>query len=177
MRFIETTLAGAFIIEPEIREDVRGGFGRTFCVNEFAAHGLSTNIVQANLSFNHLRGTLRGLHYQLAPAAETKIIRCTSGAILDVIVDLRPESPTYLQHLAVELTAANRRALYVPKLFAHGYQTLTDGAEVTYQVDAPYAPGQERGLRYDDPRLAIRWPLPVSAISEKDMRWPLCASW
>ena len=120
-------------------------------------------------------GTLRGLHYQLPPATETKLVRCTRGAILDVIVDLRPQSPTYLRHTAVELSAANRRALFVPPLFAHGYQTLTDDAEVTYQLSEFYLPGAERGLRFDDPDLGIRWPLPVGAVSVRDAAWPLLA--
>lgn len=173
MIFTETALRGAFIIDLELREDERGGFARTFCMNEFEAHGLKPEVAQCNLSFNHRAGTLRGMHYQLSPAAETKLVRCTRGAILDVIVDLRPGSDTYLQHVAVELSEGNRRALYVPELFAHGYQALTDGAEVSYQVGEFYTPGYERGLRHDDPRLGIAWPLPVSVISEKDAAWPL----
>ncbi|GAA5534554.1 dTDP-4-dehydrorhamnose 3,5-epimerase [Deinococcus aluminii] len=173
MIFTETKLPGAFIIDLEVREDDRGGFARTFCREEFAAHGLKPDVVQANLSYNHRAGTLRGMHYQLPPAAETKLVRCTRGAILDVIVDLREDSPTYLQHVAVELTAENRRALYVPELFAHGYQALTDGAEVVYQVGEAYTPGFERGLRHDDPRLGLTWPLPVTVISPKDAAWPL----
>lgn len=173
MIFTETKLGGAFVIDPEFREDERGFFARTFCQHEFAAHGLKVDVAQANLSFNHRAGTLRGLHFQRPPAAETKLVRCTRGAIVDVIVDLRPGSPTYLQHVAVELSEDNRRALYVPELFAHGYQTLTDGAEVTYQVGEFYTPGAEGGLRYDDPRLGIAWPLPVTVISDKDAAWPL----
>jgi dTDP-4-dehydrorhamnose 3,5-epimerase len=171
--FTPTKLAGAFIIDLEPRSDARGFFARTFCQHEMAAHGLKSTFVQANLSFNHRAGTLRGMHYQLPPAAETKLIRCTQGALYDVIVDLRPESPTYLEHIAVELTAENRRALYVPEMFAHGYQALVDGTEAFYQVGEFYQPGYERGLRYDDPRLAIQWPLPVSEISAKDAAWPL----
>ena len=158
---------------PEVREDERGGFARIFCQREFEAHGLNPEVAQCNLSYNHNAGTLRGMHYQLAPAAETKLVRCTRGRILDVIVDMRPDSPTYLQHISAELSEENRMALYVPGLFAHGYQALTDGAEVTYQVGEFYTPGAERGLRYDDPRLGINWPLPVSVISEKDAAWPL----
>lgn len=176
MIFRETALRGAFVIEVEPLEDERGGFARTFCQREFAAHGLRPQVAQCNLSFNHKAGTLRGMHYQLAPAAETKLVRCTRGAILDVIVDLRPGSPTYLQHVTAELSEDNRRALYVPELFAHGYQTLTDGAEVSYQVGEFYTPGSERGLRHDDPRLGIVWPLPVSVISDKDAAWPLSES-
>src|SRR5690606_10819832 len=132
--FHETGVAGVYIIELELRSDERGFFARSYCANEFAEHGLEPAVVQANVSFNHKAGTLRGMHYQVPPAAETKLVRCTSGAIHDVIVDLRPDSPTYLQHVAVDLTAENRLALFVPRMFAHGYQTLTDGAEVTYQV-------------------------------------------
>lgn len=172
MIFTETVLKGAFIIDTEMREDERGGFARTFCQHEFEAHGLNPQVAQCNLSFNHKAGTLRGMHYQVAPAAETKLVRCTRGAVLDVIVDMRPGSLTYLQHVAVELSANNHRALYVPELFAHGYQTLTDGAEVSYQVGEFYTPGYERGLRHDDPMLGLSWPLPVSVISEKDAAWP-----
>lgn len=175
MIFRETALPGAFTVDIQEYRDERGLFARTFCAQEFEAHGLNPLTVQTNLSFNARAGTLRGLHYQLPPAAETKLVRCTRGAILDVIVDLRPESPTYLQHVAVELTADNRRALFVPEQFAHGYQALTDGAEVTYQVSAAYTPGSERGLRFDDPALGIGWPLPVTVISSKDAAWPLLA--
>ncbi|OWL94796.1 dTDP-4-dehydrorhamnose 3,5-epimerase [Deinococcus indicus] len=175
MNLTETALSGAFIIDLTVIADERGGFARTFDRDVFAGRGLNPLTVQANLSFNHRAGTLRGLHYQLPPAAETKLVRCTRGAILDVIVDLRPQSPTYLQHVAVELTADNRRALFVPEQFAHGYQALTDGAEVTYQVSAAYTPGSERGLRFDDPALGIGWPLPVTVISSKDAAWPLLA--
>lgn len=171
MIFRETPLAGAFVIELEQRSDERGFFARTFCTREFEEHGLKGFTAQCNLSFNHRAGTLRGMHYQLPPAAEAKYVRCTRGAIFDVIIDLRPDSPTYLRHFGVELSADNRLGLYVPELFAHGYQALTDGAEVTYQVSEYYAPGQERGLRYDDPAFGIEWPLPVTVISEKDAAW------
>src|SRR3712207_2144495 len=173
MLFTETKLKGAFIIDLEHREDNRGFFARTFCAKEFEEHGLKPTVAQCNSSFNHKKGTLRGMHYQVPPAAETKLIRCTQGAIYDVIVDMRPDSPTYLVHIGVELTAENRRALYVPEMFAHGYQALTDGAEVTYQVSEAYTPGTERGLRHDDPALGLSWPLPVSVISPKDAAWPL----
>ena len=173
MRFTETSLPGAFIIDLEQRADPRGFFARSFCASEFEAHGLKPAVVQCNLSFNHRRGTLRGMHFQVAPALEAKLVRCTGGAIYDVIVDMRPSSPTYMQHIGVELSAENRRALYVPELFAHGYQSLTDDAEVTYQVSATYTPECERGLRHDDPALAIAWPLPVSVMSDKDRSWPL----
>lgn len=172
MKFIETEIADAYVIEPELLSDDRGFFARTFCAREFEEHGLKPVTAQSNLSFNHVAGTLRGMHYQLPPAAEAKLVRCTRGAIYDVIVDLRPDSPTYLAHVGVELSEDNRNALYVPELFGHGYQALTDGAEVVYQVSEFYTPGQERGLRYDDPALGIDWPLPVTVISDKDRSWP-----
>ncbi len=173
MRFTETKLKGAFIIDLEERPDHRGFFARTFCAKEFTQHGLKPVVAQSNVSFNYKKGTLRGMHYQIPPATETKVVRCTYGAIYDVIVDMRPDSPTYLSHIGVELSSENRRALYVPEMFAHGYQTLTDKAEVIYQVGEFYTPGYERGLRYDDPALDIKWPLPVSEISEKDANWSL----
>ncbi len=173
MIFKETKLAGAFIIELERREDDRGFFARTFCQKEFAEHGLKPTIAQTNLAFNRYKGTLRGMHFQYPPAAETKLVRCTRGAILDIIVDLRPESPTYLQHIAVELTADNCKALYVPERFAHGYQVLEDLTETSYQVGEFYTPAAEGGLRYDDPRLGLMWPLPVAEISPKDQAWRL----
>jgi dTDP-4-dehydrorhamnose 3,5-epimerase len=173
MIFTQTKLKDAYIIDLELRADDRGAFARTFCAQEFEAHGLKPTVAQCNLSFNHKAGTLRGMHYQLTPAAETKLVRCTKGAIYDVIIDMRPDSPTYLQHIGVELTADNRRALYVPEMFAHGYQALTDGAEVVYQVGEFYTPGYERGLRYDDPAFGIEWPMPVTVISTKDAAWPL----
>jgi len=171
MRFTETKLAGAYIIDLERREDDRGFFARAFCQREFAEHGLNTRIAQANVAFNRDTGTLRGMHFQFPPAAETKLVRCTRGAIVDVIVDVRPESPTYLEHVAVELTAENGRALYVPERFAHGYQVLADETETSYQVGEFYAPELEGGLRYDDPRLGLDWPLPVVEMSEKDRGW------
>lgn len=173
MQFSETKLKGAFIIDLEPRQDDRGFFARTFCAHELENHGLKPVVAQCNLSFNYNKGTLRGMHYQSFPATETKLIRCTQGAIYDVIVDMRPESSTFLQHIGVELTANNRRALYVPEMFAHGYQALSDGAEVIYQVGEFYTPGCERGLRYDDPLLGIQWPLRVTEISAKDASWPL----
>ncbi len=172
MKFTETKLKGAFILDLEPHEDSRGFFARTFCQKEFEAHGLKPIVAQCNCSFNHKKGTLRGMHYQIPPAAETKLVRCTRGAVYDVIVDLRPDSPTYLQHIGVELTEHNRRQLYVPEMFAHGYLTLTDGAEVTYQVGEFYTPGYERGIRFDDPALKIEWPIPIEVISEKDANWP-----
>ena len=173
MLFTESPLPGAFVIDLQQRSDERGFFARSFCAAEFEAHGLTPAVAQCNLSFNHRRGTLRGMHYQTAPATEAKLVRCTRGAIYDVIVDLRPHSPTYMRHFGVELSEENRRALYVPEMFAHGYQALTDGAEVAYQVSQAYTPGCERGLRYDDPTLGIAWPIAVTTISEKDRTWPL----
>ena len=173
MIFSATGLSGSVLVDLELREDDRGGFARTFCRQEFVDAGLEPLVEQCNLSYNHRAGTLRGMHYQVVPATEAKLVRCTAGAISDVIVDMRVDSATYLRSYAVELTAANRRALYVPPMFAHGYQALTDGAEVTYQVSVAYTPGTERGLRHDDPALALSWPLPVSVISEKDAGWPL----
>lgn len=175
MIFTETTLPGAFVIDIDARRDERGFFARTFCQREFGERGLEPLVAQVNVAFNRRRGTLRGLHFQFPPVAETKLVRCTRGAIYDVIVDLRPESPTYLQHAAVELTAENRRSLYVPERFAHGYQVLADDTEVTYQVGEFYTPEQEGGLRHDDPRLAIAWPLPVSELSDKDTTWAALA--
>ena len=153
MIFTETKLKSAFIVDIEPREDERGFFARGFCQREFEAHGMKPMIAQANIGFNRRKGTLRGMHFQFPPAAETKLVRATRGAILDIIVDLRPESPTYLQHVAVELTADNHRGIYVPERFAHGYQALEDNTETTYQVGEFYTPGSEGGLPYDDPRL------------------------
>lgn len=172
MLFAETPLKGAFLIDLEPRPDPRGFFARSFCAAEFEKLGLKPAVAQCNLSFNHRKGTLRGMHYQVAPAAEAKLVRCTRGAIYDVIVDLRPNSETYMRHFGATLAEENRQALYVPEMFAHGYLALTDGAEVTYQVSEPYTPGCERGLRHDDPALGIQWPEPVSVISDKDKDWP-----
>jgi dTDP-4-dehydrorhamnose 3,5-epimerase len=171
MIFTETKLKGAFIIDLERRSDSRGFFARAFCQNEFQAHGLKPIIAQANLASNKLKGTVRGMHFQFPPAAETKVVRCTRGAILDIIVDLRPESPTFLQHIEVELNADNQRALYVPERFAHGYQALRDNTDTSYQVGEFYTPGCEGGLMYNDPGLGLKWPLPVSVISDKDQAW------
>ena len=173
MIFTETNLRGAYLIDLERREDERGFFARTFCQKEFEAHDLKPVVVQANLSYNRSKGTLRGMHFQIPPAGETKLVRCTRGAIMDIIVDLRPESPTFLEHTRAELSADNRRALYVPERFAHGYQALADHTEACYQVGEFYSPHHERSLRFDDPRLGIEWPLPVSAISDKDRAAPL----
>jgi dTDP-4-dehydrorhamnose 3,5-epimerase len=173
MIFTETKLKGAYIIDIDRREDARGFFARAFCQKEFEAYGLKADIAQANVAFNHKKGTLRGMHFQYPPAAETKLVRCTRGAILDIIVDLRPESPTYLQHVTVELSEDNHRAIYVPERFAHGYQVLQDNTETSYQVGEFYTPSAEDGLLYNDPRLGLEWPLPITVISEKDQRFGL----
>ena len=173
MNISSTPLSGVAVVELERKQDDRGFFARTFDRTAFAEAGLEPLVEQCNLSFNHRAGTLRGMHYQVAPATEAKLVRCTAGAIVDTIVDVRQDSPTYLQHFSVELTADNRRALYVPPMFAHGYQALTDCAEVAYQVSEAYTPGTERGLRHDDPALGLSWPLPVTVISPKDAAWPL----
>jgi dTDP-4-dehydrorhamnose 3,5-epimerase len=171
MIFRDTKLEGAFVIDIERRADERGFFARAFCQEEFARHGLKPVIAQANVAYNRRKGTLRGMHFQFPPAAETKLVRATRGAILDIIVDLRPESPTFLEHVAVELTEENRRLLYVPERFAHGYQALEDATETSYQVGEFYAPATEGGLSPFDPRLKLQWPLPVSVISPKDAAW------
>lgn len=171
MQFVETRLRGAFVIEIEPRSDNRGFFSRAFCQREFQDHGLKPTIAQANIAFNHKRGTVRGMHFQFPPYAETKLVRATRGAIIDIIVDLRPESPTFLQSVSVELSADNHRALYVPERFAHGYQTLEDGTETSYQVGEYYAPGSEGGLSPFDPALRLEWPLPVTEMSDKDRQW------
>jgi dTDP-4-dehydrorhamnose 3,5-epimerase len=170
--FSETKLPGAFVIDLEPRGDARGFFARAFCQREFAEHGLMTTVAQTNVSFSQHAGTLRGMHYQAGPYAEAKLVRCTRGAIFDVIVDLRPESPAHRCWFGAELSAANHRLLYVPEGFAHGFITLEDEVEVTYQVSQFYTPEAERGVRWDDPAFAIGWPRPVSVISDKDSRWP-----
>lgn len=175
MKIATTPLGGVAVVDLDRREDDRGFFARTFDRTEFADAGLEPLVEQCNVSYNHRAGTLRGMHYQVAPATEAKLVRCTAGAVVDTIVDVRPDSPTYLRHFTVELTAHNRRALYVPPMFAHGYQTLTDATDVCYQVSEAYTPGAERGLRYDDPALGLAWPLPVRVISAKDAAWPLLA--
>jgi dTDP-4-dehydrorhamnose 3,5-epimerase len=173
MIFTETKLKGAFILDLKRHEDNRGFFARTFCQREFIQHGLKPIIAQANVSFNIKKGTLRGMHFQYPPAAESKLMRCNRGGIIDIIVDLRPESSTYLDHVAVELTADNYRSLYVPERFAHGYQVLEDFTETSYQVGEFYTPSAEGGLMYNDPRLGIKWPLSVTVISPKDNSWKL----
>lgn len=173
MIFTETKIEGAFIVDVERRRDDRGFFGRVFCRLEFEELGLEADVAQTNVGVSVRRGTIRGMHFQYPPAVEAKLVRCMQGAILDVIVDLRPESPTFLEHVAVELSGENQRALYIPGRFAHGYQTLEDGTAILYQASTFYAPGAEGGLRYDDPRLSIAWPLPVAAVSGKDSNFDL----
>jgi dTDP-4-dehydrorhamnose 3,5-epimerase len=173
MKFIQTPLAGAYVVDLEKRGDERGYFARAFCARAFAEQGLATSFVQANMSLNRDAGTLRGLHFQKSPAQETKYVRCVTGALYDVIVDIRPDSPTYLQSFGVELSAENGRALYVPKGFAHGFLTLTPDATASYMVDEFYTPEAEGGLRYDDPVLGLDWPGEVHVISPKDAAWPL----
>jgi dTDP-4-dehydrorhamnose 3,5-epimerase len=173
MQFKETPLAGAFVIETEPHEDNRGFFARTFCAREFEAQGLVGTFVQCSTSWNTRRGTVRGMHYQLPPSCEAKLVRCTAGALWDVIVDLRVGSPTHMQSFGIELSARNRTALYIPEMFAHGFQTLEDGTEVFYQMSEFYAPDLSTGLRCDDPKIGIEWPLPVSSISDKDRQWAL----
>jgi dTDP-4-dehydrorhamnose 3,5-epimerase len=170
--FTATQLDDAWLIDLDPREDERGFFARIWCRQELAAQGLDTEIAQESLSFNRHRGTVRGLHFQRPPHAETKIVRCTRGGIFDVIVDLRPQSPSYLGWQGFELTAENRKALYVPKGFAHGFQTLADSSEIVYQISEFYAPNSAGGCRYDDVAFGIAWPLPVTVISERDLSWP-----
>ena len=172
MIFTATQLDDAWLIDLEPREDERGFFARIWCQQELAAQGLDTEIAQESLSFNRHRGTVRGLHFQRPPYEETKIVRCTRGGIFDVIVDLRPRSPSYLHWQGFELTAENRKALYVPKGFAHGFQTLADNAEILYQISEFYAPNSAGGYRYDDVAFGIAWPLPVTVIGERDLSWP-----
>lgn len=172
MIFTEVGLPGAYLIDVERREDDRGFFARTFCRREFEARGLNASVAQANTSYSRRRGTLRGMHLQKPPHAESKLVRCTQGSLYDVIIDLRPDSPTCRQWYGVELTAENHRMLYVPEGFAHGHLTLADQTVVTYLVSEFYAPEAESGVRYDDPAFGIRWPEEVRIISEKDRSWP-----
>jgi dTDP-4-dehydrorhamnose 3,5-epimerase len=171
MIFTETKLNGAYVIEIKKLEDVRGFFSRVWCKNELEAYGLISDIVQINTSYSKKRGTLRGMHYQVEPNQENKIIRCTKGAIYDVIIDLRPKSPTYKKWLGIELTAENYKMLYVPEDFAHGFQTLEDDTEVVYQVSQFYSPQSEQGVRYNDSAFGIRWPIDVRVITDKDKNW------
>ena len=172
MRFLSTRLDGALLIEPEPSFDERGSFMRTFCVDAFAERGLETSFPQHSTSYNRAPGTLRGIHYQRAPHGEVKVVRCLQGAVWDVIVDLRPESRSYRQWQAFELSAANRRQIYIPRGCGHGFQSLTADAEIAYLISTRYEPAAASGVRFDDPMLAIGWPLPVSVISAKDAAWP-----
>lgn len=173
MIFRETPLPGAWLLEPERFEDERGFFARTWCREEFATRGLDSTVAQCSVSYNHRRGTLRGLHFQIAPREEIKLVRVTRGAIWDVIVDLRPDSPTFKQHFSVVLSVDEGKQLYIPKGVAHGFQTLEDATEVFYQISEVYAPEFARGYRWDDPALAIPWPEAVTVISERDRGLPL----
>ena len=173
MLFRETPLSGAYVIEPERICDHRGYFARVWCESEFGRHGLTSKILQSNVGFNHRKGTLRGLHFQKAPYAEVKVLRCTRGAIFDVIIDLRPESGTYARWYGVELTAASSQMIYVPEGFAQGYITLVDDTEINYHTSQSFCPAAALGVRYDDPAFGIQWPIPASVISEQDRNWPL----
>ena len=173
MKFRETPLAGAMVVELDRIEDERGFFARSFCEKEFAAKGLASRFVQCNVSFNKKAGTLRGMHFQIAPHEEDKLVRCTMGAIHDVIVDIRKNSPTYLRSFALELSAENRICLFVPRGFAHGFQTLKDDSEVFYQMSEVFDPACAGGLRWDDPALGLKWPLPHPVLSDKDSGYPL----
>lgn len=172
MLFHPTTLAGAWLIEPELVSDERGAFARTWCAKEFEERGLNPHLVQCNVSINRLAGTVRGMHFQREPHAEAKLVRCTRGAIYDVIVDLRPDSPTYRRWQGFELTATNHRQLYIPQHFAHGFQTLTDDSEVFYQMSREYHAASSTGVRWDDPALAVEWPRNITLISQRDRTWP-----
>jgi dTDP-4-dehydrorhamnose 3,5-epimerase len=172
MIFTETALRGAFVIEPERREDHRGFFARIWCQNELRQHGLKYELAQSNVGFSWKKGTLRGLHFQKAPHAEVKIVRCTRGALFDVIVDLRPDSPSHKQWFGVRLDEENRRMIYVPEGFAQGYITLADNTEMYYHTTAFFDPGSASGVRYDDPAFGVAWPAEVTVISEQDRSWP-----
>jgi dTDP-4-dehydrorhamnose 3,5-epimerase len=171
--FKETILPGAYVIEPEKINDDRGYFARIWCDRELKQHGLKSDMAQSNVGFSHQKGTLRGLHFQKVPYAEVKIIRCTRGAIFDVIIDLRPESPTYKRWFGVELSDENSLVIYVPEGFAHGYMTLTDNTEMNYHTSEFYRAEAAFGVRYDDPAFDIRWPLAATVVSEQDRKWPL----
>lgn len=172
MIFKQTPLEGAYVIEAEMLEDERGFFARTFCTNEFEAHGLNLRIVQCNLSYNRLKGTLRGMHYQVSPRAEAKLVCCTRGGIYDAIIDLRQDSSTYREWFGIKMTAGNHLMLYVPEGLAHGFQTLEDNTVVFYQMSEYYSPECARGVRWDDPKFAIEWPMVPNAISEEDAGYP-----
>jgi dTDP-4-dehydrorhamnose 3,5-epimerase len=172
MRFYETELHGAWLVDLDPSHDDRGFFSRIFCTKEFAAQGLETNFVQHNVSFSASRGTLRGMHFQAPPHGEVKVVECVRGAVWDVIIDVRPQSPSFGRWKSVELTAENRRQLYIPVGFAHGFVTLSDDAEVRYLISSFYEPSAASGFRHDDPAFAISWPVPITVISDKDRGWP-----
>lgn len=172
MIFTETKLKGAFIVDIQPHEDERGFFARSWCEDEFKRHGLNPNLAQCNISFNKKRGTLRGMHYQVEPYPEVKLVRCTMGSIYDVIIDLRKDSSTFKQWFAVDLTAQNRRALYIPEGFAHGFQTLEDNTEVFYQMSEFYHPECARGVRWDDPEFGVEWKFPLVGMSLRDCQYP-----
>jgi dTDP-4-dehydrorhamnose 3,5-epimerase len=172
MRFVATPIPGAYEIEPEPAADERGHFARIFCSREFAAHGLNPHLAQASVSFSERKGTLRGMHYQAAPRQEAKLVRCTQGAIFDVALDLRPESAAFMKWHAAELSAANRRMLYIPEGCAHGLLTLSDATEVHYHISEFLNSDSARGVRWDDPSFGIRWPQPVQLMSERDRNYP-----
>ena len=173
MRFTETDIAGAWVIDPDPHEDERGRFMRAWCAREFSEHGLDFLPVQANFGFSVHKGTVRGMHFQEAPALEAKLVRCTRGSIFDVVLDVRPGSSTYGKWYGVELSAENGRMLYLPEHCAHGYQTLEEGTEIYYMASEVYTPGSARGMRFNDPAFSIRWPLPATMVSEQDRNWPL----
>jgi dTDP-4-dehydrorhamnose 3,5-epimerase len=176
MQFKESKLRDAWLIDLEPARDNRGYFMRTFCVQEFAAHGLETSFLQQSVSFTAIAGSVRGMHFQREPYGEVKLVRCANGAIWDVIIDIRPESSTFGQWQGFELSDQNARQLYIPRGFAHGFQTLRQNVQVNYLISQLYAPKAARGVRYDDPRFGITWPLPVTMISEKDLLWPRFAT-
>ena len=173
MYFSDATIHGTKLIDPNPHQDNRGRFLRAWCVQEFSDHGINFSPVQANMGYSAQKGTVRGLHYQETPALEAKLVRCTRGSMFDVALDLRPDSPTYGKWCGVELSAQNGRMLYVPKMCAHGYQTLEDATEMHYMTSAFYTPAAARGVRFDDPTCGIEWPLPVASVSEQDRNWPL----
>lgn len=172
MKFTELSVQGAYLVDIERMEDKRGVFARTFCSREFASHGLDPNLVQCSLSFNHLKGTLRGMHYQIKPYEENKLVRCTMGAVFDVMVDLRPDSPTFLKWTSAELTTDNHRALYIPKGCAHGFMSLEDNSEILYQISEFWSPEHGRGVRWNDPAFGIHWPMQPTVIAPRDAGYP-----